>query len=635
MARHSRRPVGRRGFLKKAAAGAAAIVSAPAVADATQQNQQGDPAPSRADVYTTDKPGSDFMADVLKSLDFEYVAANPGSTFRGIHESLINYGNNKNPELLTCCHEESSVAMAHGYAKIEGKPMLVMAHGTVGLQHASMAIYNAYADRVPVYVLLGNIADVAFRRSDVEWTHAVQDAAAMVRDYTKWDDAPVTLAHFAESAVRAYKVAMTPPYAPVVIVADAVMQEEGIPAADRGRLRVPKLSKTTPPAADAGAVAEVARILVAADSPVIMAGRAARTPKGLALLVELAELVQAPVNDGHQFTLRMNFPTRHPLKGAGVVATADLLLALEIPDLFQATHASTPLNRLGMESRPTMKAGAKIVTISSSDLLTKNNYQDAGRYTEADLAIPADAEATLPQLIEACRKLITPERRRAMDARGAKLAETSKQLRERALEQAAWGWDASPISTARLSAELWNLVKDEDWSLVSDTSFISNWPLKLWDFTKHYQFIGWSGGYGIGYGAPAAVGAALANRKHGRLSINIQCDGDMNYAPAVLWTAAHHRIPLLTVMHNNRAYHQERMYITAMAARANRDVSRAHIGNELADPFIDYASLAKAYGVHGQGPIQNPNDLGPALKRAIDIVKRGEPALVDVITQPR
>ena len=635
MARHSRRPVGRRGFLKKAAAGAAAIVSAPAVADAIQQNQQSDPAPARADVYTTDKPGSDFMADVLKSLDFEYVAANPGSTFRGIHESLINYGNNKNPELLTCCHEESAVAMAHGYAKIEGKPMLVMAHGTVGLQHASMAIYNAYADRVPVYVLLGNIADVAFRRSDVEWTHAVQDAAAMVRDYTKWDDAPVTLAHFAESAVRAYKVAMTPPYAPVVIVADAVMQEEGIPAADRGRLRVPKLSKTTPPAADAGAVAEVARILVAADSPVIMAGRAARTPKGLALLVELAELVQAPVNDGHQFTLRMNFPTRHPLKAAGVVATADLLLALEIPDLFQATHASTPLNRLGMESRPTIKAGAKIVTISSSDLLTKNNYQDAGRYTEADLAIPADAEATLPQLIEACRKLITPERRRAMDARGAKLTEASKQLRESALEQAAWGWDASPISTARLSAELWHLVKDEDWSLVSDTSFISNWPLKLWDFTKHYQFIGWSGGYGIGYGAPAAVGAALANRKHGRLSINIQCDGDMNYAPAVLWTAAHHRIPLLTVMHNNRAYHQERMYITAMAARANRDVSRAHIGNELADPFIDYASLAKAYGVHGQGPIQNPNDLGPALKRAIDVVKRGEPALVDVITQPR
>ena len=176
----------RRRFLTNAAAGAAAIVSAPAAAHA--QQQQADPPP--ADVYTTDRPGSDFMADVLKSLDFEYVAANPGSTFRGLHESFINYGHNTKPELLTCCHEESSVAMAHGYAKIEGRPMLVMAHGTVGLQHASMAIYNAYADRVPVYLLLGNIADVAWRRSDVEWTHAVQDAAAMVRDYTKWDDAP-------------------------------------------------------------------------------------------------------------------------------------------------------------------------------------------------------------------------------------------------------------------------------------------------------------------------------------------------------------------------------------------------------------------------------------------------------------
>jgi thiamine pyrophosphate-dependent acetolactate synthase large subunit-like protein len=166
-------------------------------------------------------------------------------------------------------------------------------------------------------------------------------------------------------------------------------------------------------------------------------------------------------------------------------------------------------------------------------------------------------------------------------------------------------------------------------------SFISNWPHRLWDFTKYHQFIGWSGAYGIGYGAPAAVGAALANRKHGRLSLNIQCDGDLNYAPAVLWTAAHHRIPLLTVMHNNRSYHQERMYITDVAARANRDVRRSGIGNDLTDPHIDYASLAKAYGVHGSGPIENPNDLGPALKRAIEVVKRGEPALVDVVTQPR
>ena len=193
--------------------------------------------PPRADVYTTDRPGADFMVDVLKSLNFDYIFANPGSSFRGLQESFINYGKNTKPEWITCCHEESSVAMAHGYFKIEGKPILCMAHGTVGLQHASMALYNAYADRVPVYLILGNEQEIAFRRSDVEWTHSVQDAAAMVRDYTKWDDSPVSLGHFAESAVKRYKVMMTPPYEPVVICANGGLQEEPMPEEDRRTLQ--------------------------------------------------------------------------------------------------------------------------------------------------------------------------------------------------------------------------------------------------------------------------------------------------------------------------------------------------------------------------------------------------------------
>jgi thiamine pyrophosphate-dependent acetolactate synthase large subunit-like protein len=637
MASSKRRGVGRRGFLKGAAVGAAGLVTPPvAVASAAGQSQAGNPPAERVDVYHTDRPGADFMVDVLKSLGFEYVAANPGSSFRALHESLINYGGNKAPELLTCCHEESSVAMAHGYAKIEGKPMMVMAHGTVGLQHASMAVYNAYADRVPVYIVIGNILDAQFRRSDVDWTHAVQDATGMVRDYIKWDDTPASLTHFAESSVRAYRTAMTPPYGPVVIVADATMQEEGIAVERRPRLRVPRLTRTTPPAADAGAVAELAKLLVEAENPRLFAGRVARTPAGLALLTELAELLQAPIVEG-RFVYRMNFPTRHPLKMAlgTSLADADLVLALEHPELFHYTHTMTPPNRFGMDVQRLLKAGAKLVTLSSNDLLTKSNYQDAGRYIEADLAIPADAEATLPALIEACKRLITPDRRRAFDERGKRVAEMTAAQYEQNLAQAASGWDASPISTGRLSTEIWNQIRGEDWSLVSDANFISNWPLRLWDFTRHHQYIGWSGAYGIGYGAPAAVGAALANRKHGRLSVNIQCDGDLHYAPAVLWTAAHHRIPLLTVMHNNRAYHQERMFVTDMAARANRDVSRSGIGNDLSDPFIDHVALAKAYGVAGIGPVERPGDLAPALKRAIDIVKRGEPALVDVITQGR
>ncbi len=651
MARSKTGVVNRRGFLKGAAAGAAgaaalvtnpvptsAQTSAPAARattptpSASLAAREAAPPPRRAGVYTTDRPGSDYMVDVIKSLNFEYIAANPGSTFRGIHESIINYGGNSAPELLTCCHEESSVAMAHGYAKIEGKPIMIMAHGTVGLQHASMAIYNAYADRVPVYIVIGNIADGPWRRSDVEWAHAVQDAALMVRDYTKWDDSPISLMQFGESAVRAYKIATTPPMGPVVLVADAVLQEEPVSPDDRRRLHVPKLSMTAPPAGDSAAVAEAARMLVAAENPVIIAGRSARTPKGLELLVELAELVQAPVSDRR---MRMNFPTRHALYGTGSIAAADLILALEVPDLYHATHAMTPVNKMGMEVRSLTRPDVKVVTISSLDLLAKSNYQDMGRYNEVDLAIPGDAEATLPSLIEACRRLITPDRKRALEQRGAKFADAAKRMREQSLQEAAWGWDASPISTARLSAEIWNQIKNDDWSLVSDVVFQSWWPTRLWDFTKHYQFIGGHGAYGIGYGAPAAVGAALANRKHGRLTVNIQSDGDLNYAPGVLWTAAHHRIPLLTVVHNNRAYHQERMYVADMAARANRDVSRVGIGNDITNPNIDYATMAKAYGMFGIGPIENPADLGPALRKAIDVVKRGEPALVDVVSQPR
>jgi acetolactate synthase I/II/III large subunit len=228
----------RRRFLKGAAAGAAALAAGTSPAAAQQPaSRRAVAAPSASalaeetgpvspsvEVLTTDRPGADFMVDVLKSLGFEYICANPGSSFRGLHESIINYGGNKAPELITCCHEEQSVAMADGYAKIEGKPLAVMAHSTVGLQHASMAIYNAYAGRSPAYIILGNTIDATARRPGVEWYHSAQDAVTMVRDYSKWDDLPISLPHFAESAVRAYQIALTPPYGPVLLVADSDLQ---------------------------------------------------------------------------------------------------------------------------------------------------------------------------------------------------------------------------------------------------------------------------------------------------------------------------------------------------------------------------------------------------------------------------
>jgi acetolactate synthase-1/2/3 large subunit len=652
--------VDRRRFLKRAAAGAVAAVplateaQQPQPPQAPPQQSQQPPAqqaqttgaqvpgaaakanetaaPARAEVLTTDRPGGDFMVDVLKALGIEYVCANPGSTFRGLHESIINYGGNKNPELITCCHEEASVAMGHGYFKVEGKPLAAMLHGPVGIQHASMAIYNAYCDRVPVYLIAGNVADATLRRPGVEWVHTAQDCASMIRDFTKWDDTPVSLAHFADSAVRAYKIAMTPPAMPVLIVADSDLQE--VPIEPGSRLHVPKLPVMAAPQGDSALVAEAARLLVAAENPVIVADRCARTANGMKLLIELAETLQAPVIDQ---LARLNFPTRHSLNHSdnarGLIAGADAILGLELTDFWGTVNAFR--DQLTRSSRPIAKPGTKMISITAGDLYAKGNMQDLQRYPELDLAIAGDAEATLPTLIEAVKSLLTAERKRAIQERGAKLAEARQKLLERAREAAAYSWDAAPISTARLSAELWAQIKNEDWALVSDAVFISNWPLRLWDFNKHYQFIGAAGGYGVGYGGPAAAGAALAHRKYGRLSVNIQNDGDLMYGNGILWTAAHHRIPLLSVVHNNRGYHQEVMHVQRMAARHQRGIENSGIGTKLDNPNIDYAKLAQSMGVYGEGPVQDPKDLGPAIRRALEVVRRGEPALVDVVTQPR
>ena len=636
--------VNRRDFLKSAAVGAAAFATAPKVAEArptpasrrvsvtplSSEAEVG--APLAPEVLTTDRTGSDFMVDVIKSLGIEYICANPGSSFRGLHESVINYGGNKNPEFITCCHEESSVAMGHGYAKIEGKPLAVFAHGTVGIQHAAMAVYNAYCDRVPVYIIAGNIVDATKRINAVEWAHSVQDAAAMVRDYLKWDDLPLSLPHFAESAVRAYKIAMTPPMLPVLLVADGELQENPIP--DDVVLRIPKLALATPPQGDSGAVAEAARLLVAAENPVIIADRAARTPVGLARLIELAETLQAPVIDQ---TGRMNFPSRHPLnqtqRSRELVCNADVILGLECSDFWGALNSFR--DQINRTSVPLTKPGVKLINITAADLFSKSNYQDFQRFPQVDLDIAADAETTLPSLTDSVKRQLTPDRKRVLQERGSQFAVARQESLERAREDAAYAWDASPISTARLSAELWAAIKNEDWSLVSVTTFLNRWPQRLWAFEKHHQYIGGSGGYGIGYGAPAAVGAALANRKYGRLSVNIQCDGDLMYAPGILWTAAHHRIPLLSVMHNNRAYHQEVMQVQIMANRHSRGVDRAGIGTTIDDPAIDFAKVAQGLGVHAEGPITDPKDLSSAIRRALDVVKHGEPALIDAHTQPR
>jgi thiamine pyrophosphate-dependent acetolactate synthase large subunit-like protein len=325
-----------------------------------------------------------------------------------------------------------------------------------------------------------------------------------------------------------------------------------------------------------------------------------------------------PVNAGGD---RVNFPSRHPLAGSGD-GEPDLILGLEPGGGFFPGGDGGP-------------ASARRVSITTRELLATHNFNVLGYDIPGDVVLAGDGEASLPYLIEEVRKLMTADHRRRFEERGRKHAAANHQARLANIARAQLGWDASPIAMGRVCAELWPMIENEDWSLVGPQTFAGGWPARLWNVHKHYHYIGEQGAGGMGYGAPASVGAALANRKHGRLSINLQTDGDLNYGPGVLWTAAHHKIPLLSIMHNNRGYHQEVMFIAQQASERNRGQDRAHIGTRLIDPNIDYAGMAKAYGVYAEGPIMDPKEITPALKRGLERVKRGEPVLLDMVTQPR
>jgi len=626
---------GRRDFLKGVATASAAGVAM------VQQAQAATPAVNAAAAKLSDvdakavesgrlipRPGSDFMVDVIKSLNLEYVAANPGSSFRSLHESVVNYGGNKAPELITCLHEESSVAIAHGYAKAAGKPMAVMAHGSVGFQHAAMAVYNAWCDRVPVIMFGGNGIDADKRRPGTEWSHSVQDPALLLRDYVKWDDAPGSLQHFAESTVRAYRVATTGQMGPVVIMADIDLQEDAI----HGKTpTIPKLRPTLSLQGDTGALQEAAKLLLNAKSPVILADRATRNQEGVKALLKLAESLQAPVVD---LGGRMNFPSTHHLclsdQKRALVRDADVILMLEVYDPWgQVNGLSDPFKTVRPEATPDVK----IITIGMNDVSIRSNYQDFQRFLSVEMAIPGEAQASMPILTDYILKNATAAQKASFEARREPMKKRwDKQLQD-AKEGAALAWDASPISTARLAMETYEVIKNEPWCLaVSDRIA---WARKLWPTTEYHQMLGGSGGQGVGYGLPASVGAALANKALGRMTVTFQPDGDLLYAPGALWTAAHHKIPLLMVMHNNGGYYQEVMHLQRMASLHNRRTDQAWIGNSLRNPDIDYAKIAQGMGVWAEGPIKDPALLKGALQRALAEVKKGRPALLDVVCQAR
>jgi thiamine pyrophosphate-dependent acetolactate synthase large subunit-like protein len=649
--------VGRRGFLKSAAIGAAAGATAlvapheaegqatggapagqrggagaPAAPPTAQQlaRDAGGAAPPAVPPRTVVRPGSDLMVDAIKSVGIDFVMANPGSSFEGLQESIVNYGKH-DMEFITALHEESSVAAAHGYAKAEGRPMAVLLHGTVGVTHAAMAIYNAYCDRVPILAIAGLDFDGPIP------AHNATDLAALVRGYTKWDSQPRTLTEAIAAIQRAYQIAMTPPMAPVMVTLSADLQKQETAGQ---AIHVPPFKPAEMLAADYIATKRIARALVDARNPRINVGRL-RTPAGVKHAIELVELLGAQAGSSAAAG-PMSFPMSHPLRGLGVSgATVDFILNLEAPPF---VPGETPARGESGGAAPARTGALVSATIQGPPLLATNFNivaRGGGGNTAGHLAIEADAETSLPGLIEEVRTLLTADMRRliADRARRNEQAHAGQRAEEwaRSIEQARPGWNATPISLGRLHAELWPLIKDEDVCLSGPANFASNHATRLFSLDKPYSYLGGQGGAGIGYGAPASAGAGLAAKKagNGRIVVNIQTDGDLNYAPGVLWTMAHHRLPVLTVMHNNRGWHQELMFMQFMAGVRNRGTDRMHIGCSLKDPHIDYARMAQAYGMYAEGPIADPKDLAGAYKRALDRVKGGEPALVDVITQPR
>jgi thiamine pyrophosphate-dependent acetolactate synthase large subunit-like protein len=578
--------------------------------------------------------GSDLIVDLMKSFDIEYAAFNPGATFRGIHDSIVNYGGNYRPEVIFCCHEEISVALAHGYAKAKGKPMVAIVHNIVGLQHASMAIFNAWCDRVPVIVLGGTgPMNTKRRRPRIDWIHTALVQGTQVRDYVKWDDQPYNLASVPESFIRGYRIATTEPMAPVYINYDADLQEDVIHEA----VEIPDISRHSPPApmqANPEALRRAAELLVQAKSPLIIADCLGRNPKTVASLVELAELLVIPVIDkGNRF----NFPNTNPLDvtdGAReFLQKADVILALDVLDLFGSL---TTVSKSTRACEYVTNPAVKIIHISMNDMLIRSWAGDYQVLQAVDVPISADTSVAVPELIQLCRQMIgkNGKFKANSETRFNSVKQKHESLRAKWVADARAKADGREISTAFLAYELGEVIKKEDWILVNGSS--NGWARRLWDWTKPNQYLGGSGGAGVGYGMSASIGAALAYKGSGKLCVDIQADGDLLMTSSALWTAAKHRIPLLIVMHNNQSFYNSEEHGIEIAKFRKRPVENAAIGTHVDDPTINFAKMAETFGVHGEGPVQRTSDLRPALERALRVVKEKKlPALVDVVAEPR
>jgi thiamine pyrophosphate-dependent acetolactate synthase large subunit-like protein len=551
--------------------------------------------------------GSDIVAETLRALDIPFVALNPGASYRGLHDSLVNFLGNERPQMLLCLHEESAIAIAQGYAKVTDRAMAAIVHSNVGLMHGTMAIFNAWCDRMPVIVLgATGPVDAPRRRPWIDWIHTARDQGALVRGFTKWDDQPASPAAAREALLRAAWIANTAPTGPVYVNLDAEMQEaklaEPLPPIDAARFTPPIAS-----AAPAGLLEKAVALLREAKRPVILAGRASRDLDAWTARIVLAEAIAARV--ATDLKIGASFPTDHPLHmGAPgmllpppdvleIVGAADVVISLDWVDL-----AGTLMGA---------KSDARVIQVSLDHHLHNGWSMDYQALPPVDLFIAAHPDAAARQLADALAPGASPKMQ--------------------APNPPASALPSGSLSVEHLALALRKAVGDR---AVSLTHLPLSWNGAWWPFRHPLDYLGSDGGGGIGGGPGISVGAALALKDTGRLPVAVCGDGDFLMGVTALWTAAHYRIPLLLVVANNRSFFNDELHQERVARMRNRPVENRWIGQRISDPDIDIAALARAQGARGFGPVSNAADLAKAYNDAIAAVEGGAIAVVDVRVEP-
>ena len=581
--------------------------------------------------YAEPEWGSDVMVDVLRGLGLKYVSLNPGSSFRGLHDSLVNYGGDE-ITMIECPHEKLALGVAHGYAKVTGEPMAVVLHDLVGLLHGTMGVYYAYLDRVPVLILGGSgPAAHERRRPNIDWIHSANVQGSAVRPYTKWDHEPRSLVSVPTVLGRAYRIAVEEPRGPVYVALDAALQEDRVetpvPLDDLPRIATPPSRLAPEPAA----LQSLAQELCAAARPVMVLGYAGRDPASFDVLVELAELVGIGAVETHW---RLSFPNRHPLNvtGADALEDADCVLFVDVKDMGKPTQRLESTTRT-ISSR--LPEGCRVLDLGFGDVGISSWSEDYAEALPADLRVTADTAVALPLLLEACRALVAADpsdRTAERERRRADLTARHDRTWQGWASKAGQVADASPVSTARLAAEVWEVVREHDWVLTAGTA--AEWALRTWDFDRPHRHPGKQLGTATQIGI--SLGVALAHKGTGRLVVDLQPDGDLMFDVGALWVAAAYELPLLTVMFNNRAYYNDWEHQERLARQRGTPVERASIGMAIDDPAPDFAAIAQGFGWWAEGPVDDPAKVREAVQRAADhVLATGRPALVDVVCQPK